>query len=219
MSMLYKPKKEIKWTLEKVSEGFRRFYEEHDRYPTAHDVDDFEYLPSSRQIQRSFGGLVSLRNQLGLTVENYTKGKERSITSSDINKKGKSYELLTYELLRNNFEDVFIHIERPVNISSNMNSKDRFDFYVYARPNNFAVDVFGTEDIRNFINIMNIKENKYKKSLGEGERLYFVYFSNIDLKNKINKWLSRRKKRMPTSWKILSFHELKGVIKKYNAFY
>jgi len=210
---------EIKWTLEKIRDGFEKFFEEYKRYPTAYDIDDSKYLPSSRQIQRSFGGLVSLRKKLGLPVENYTTGKERSETASDINKRGRSYEYITYELLRNFFQEIFIHIERPVNINFNMNSKDRFDFYVYAKPNNFAIDVFGTQDIRHLINTMNLKEKKYEKSLREGEWLYFVYFSNFNLRDNIDIWLSRRGKTMPTNWKILNWDDLKEEIKKYKSFY
>jgi len=219
MSMPYKTKKEIKWTLEKVSEGFKKFHEEHNRYPTAYDVDDFKHLPSSRQIQRSFGGLVSLRKKLGLTVDNYSTGKERSITASDINKKGRNYEYLAYELLRSFFQEIFIHAERPVDVNFNMNSKNRFDFYVFAKPNNFAVDVFGTQDIRHLIKTMNMKEKKYRKNIKRGECLYFVYFSDFNLKDKINIWLRRRNNAIPNNWKIISFDDLRGEMKKYSSFY
>ncbi|OHA45886.1 MAG: hypothetical protein A3A80_04405 [Candidatus Terrybacteria bacterium RIFCSPLOWO2_01_FULL_44_24] len=45
------------WDLEKIKQGFDLFYKENGRYPTTFDVDDYKYLPSSRQIQRNFGGL------------------------------------------------------------------------------------------------------------------------------------------------------------------
>ncbi len=65
-----------KWTVNKIRDGFEKFYELHSRYPTAHDIDDFHLLPSSRQIQRKFGGLTNLRKVIGLEIVNYGRGKD-----------------------------------------------------------------------------------------------------------------------------------------------
>jgi hypothetical protein len=48
-------KKEV-WTKENLIDGFKKFFDEHQRYPIAEEIDDSEYLPSSRQIQRASGG-------------------------------------------------------------------------------------------------------------------------------------------------------------------
>ena len=49
------------WTKENILNGLRKFFDDTGRYPTATEIDQNEYLPSSRQIQRAFGGLRNLR--------------------------------------------------------------------------------------------------------------------------------------------------------------
>lgn len=118
---------EKKWTLEKIKKGFEKFYGIHKKYPTAFEVDDFNWLPSSRQIQRKFGGLPNLRKELNLSIENYSTGKERSFVASEINKRGKDYENIIFEILRKKFDEKFIHIEKPLlkeNLVFGYSSKD-----------------------------------------------------------------------------------------------
>lgn len=215
-SSLSKPGRGKIWTLEKVKEGFDKFFEDHGRYPTSNEVDDFDYLPSARQIQRIWGGLIPLRKQLGLSIENYSQGSIRSKVAIEIGARGRKLEVIVRDFLQEKFKEPFVHIERPVHESS----KDRFDFYVYAKPKRFAIDVFGTSDIRKLIKNMNMKENRYIKDsiLKEGEMLYFIYFSEHDLGNKINEWLSRKKKKFSDNWKLLTFDEFKKEIAEYKSY-
>ncbi|MFA6047696.1 MAG: hypothetical protein WCV59_01140 [Parcubacteria group bacterium] len=201
----------ITWTLEKIKEGFDKFYNLYDRYPAAYDIDDFDFLPSSRQIQRKFGGLISLRKDLGLEINNYMHGKVRSNKISEFLNKGKYYENIAYKLLIEKFGEKFVHVEKPTYKRGDLheyNSKDRYDFYVYAKPTNFAIDVFGTSDSRGVVNIMNIKEKKYRK-INSKENLYFIYFGNNIKDEKVQSWLEKRKNKFPTNWKILSFKNFK----------
>lgn len=69
-----------------------KYYNEFGRYPTAHDIDLYPYLPSSRQIQRRFGGLPELRKQLGIQITDYTRGRTRSNKAAIIGKRGLNYE-------------------------------------------------------------------------------------------------------------------------------
>lgn len=66
------------WKIENIADGLKKFFHERGRYPTVHEIDDLDYLPTSRQIQRAFGGLVKLRQKLGLTITDYTTGACRS---------------------------------------------------------------------------------------------------------------------------------------------
>lgn len=212
-----------KWTLEKVKEGFEKFYELHKRYPAAYDVDDFDFLPSSRQIQRKFGGLVNLRKLLGLKIENYTQGDERSTKIADFNSRGRKYENILYGLLKQKFDEKFIHVEKPIpkengnDLCGTYNSKDRYDFYIYAKPNNFAIDVFCTVDERGVINIMNMKENKYLKS-NIRDILYFIYFGDNVNQDRIKKWQEKRKNKLPSNWKIMNLEDFKKELADYTSF-
>ena len=47
-------------TLKSVKNGFEKYYSLNGRYPTALEIDRCEYLPSSRQIQRNWGGVKKI---------------------------------------------------------------------------------------------------------------------------------------------------------------
>ena len=204
---------ETVWTIESIKDGFEKFREINGRYPTAFEIDDFALLPSSRQIQRRFGGVPNLRKKLGLSIENYTTGDIRSSTACRIGKVGKNCENIIFKLLRDKFDEKFVHIERPVNFDR----KNRLDFYVFAKPNNFCVDVFNTDGgIRTFIGNMNTKERKYRNStVNLNENLYFVYFGDKIDKDRVQLWLSRKTTRHPANWIILDVNEFKVEIERY----
>lgn len=64
--------------LPKYTKAVHRFIKENDREPTAIDFDTVGYLPSSRTLQRLYGGLPRFRKEVGLKINNFTKGKERT---------------------------------------------------------------------------------------------------------------------------------------------
>ncbi len=213
------PHKNI-WTIEKIKDGFEKFFNTYGRYPTALEIDSFDFLLSSRQIQRKFGGLPNLRKILNLPIENYGSGEERSSISSNVNKRGRNYENIIYELLKKNFDEKFIHIEKPLlneNLMLGYSSKNRYDFYVYAKPNNFAIDVFGTDNSRGVKIIMNIKEKKYIKS---NSRLivYFIYFGKNINDADIISWINKKTNKFPINWIILNFKEFQEELKKYSSY-
>jgi len=155
-----------------------------------------------------------------LEVENYGQGKERSNLVSGFNIRGRQYENILFCLLKEHFDEKFIHVEKPTtkkDCESEYNSKDRYDFYVYAKPSNFAVDVFGTDATRGVVNIMNIKEKKYRK-INSKENLYFVYFGNSIDKNKVRNWMFTRKNKFPVNWKIIDLEDFKSELRKYTSF-
>ncbi|MEK7076488.1 MAG: hypothetical protein AAB941_02410 [Patescibacteria group bacterium] len=54
----------IKWDLNKIKAGLEDFYNLNNRYPSALEIDKYPLLPSSRQVQRKFGGLKDLERFL-----------------------------------------------------------------------------------------------------------------------------------------------------------
>lgn len=132
---------EIRWTLENIKEGIERFAAEHNRFPTARDFDSYKLLPSARQVQRSFGGLESLRLALGLKELNYTKGKLRSTIATDAGTRGVAAEEALEIILIEHFGEPFVHTQKRYI----RGGKSRYDFFVYAEGISFGVDVFVTE--------------------------------------------------------------------------
>lgn len=156
-----------KWTKEKIQEGFDKFFTENGRYPTALEIDAYGFLPSSRQIQRAFGGLVKLRQDLGLEITNFGIGNERSKIATIVNHRGRNLEKKVEQVLIEHFGEHFVHIEKPLNkyyiggANSDQNNKFRADFFVYAKNYQFCIDVFYASNWYNFVNIMNIKKPNY----------------------------------------------------------
>lgn len=130
----------IRWTLEVIKEGIDRFHVEQQRPPTAQDFDDVSYLPSARQIQRSFGGMSKLRAALGQTELDYTRGGLRSEIASNAGRRGVEAEEALEIILIDYFGEPFVHTQKRYI----RGGKSRYDFYVYAYNYSFGIDVFTT---------------------------------------------------------------------------
>jgi len=144
------------WSDESIKVGFDRFITENGRLPTAPEVDSCDYLPSSRQIQRQFGGLRSLRSKLGYTDVDFGIGEHRRAISNRVGSRGVEAEILIENLLISKFGEVYVHIEKRYGTKLN-----RLDFFVFSPEGNFGVDVFYTETIRDMQKNINVKINKY----------------------------------------------------------
>jgi hypothetical protein len=142
------------WSKDEILAGLHYFYELHTAFPTAHEIDAFEYLPSSRSIQRSYGGLVKLRSELlPKEIANYTKGSQRSAKAKRANADGRLYEAQFFEYLTGHFKEIAVHehkLIRPGDVNC--------DFFVYLNETKgIVIDIFYAASILNFINIINIK--------------------------------------------------------------
>ena len=137
------------WTLEKIKDCFDKFLKENGRIPTAPEIDKIDCSPSSRTIQRSFGGLEKLRKEFGYSDLHFNKGHRRSTAVKEFNKRGRNIEIELEKELKNIFHEVFVHTEKIFD-----DSKVRVDFYVYNKTNNFGVDVFYTDTMVNLLKIL-----------------------------------------------------------------
>jgi len=88
------------WNLERLGKGFQQFFSEHDRLPTSNEVDKTDYLPSTKQIQRVWGGLPNLRKMLGYEDIHFGKGKFRSKISLDASIAGRKLEIRLEKIQR-----------------------------------------------------------------------------------------------------------------------
>ncbi len=164
------------WTIDEVRAGFLYYHQLFSRYPTAHEIDAFEYLPSSRSLQRSFGGLVDIRRKLNLPIENYTKGESRSVKAKEADERARIYEEEFFLFLTNHFQEIAIHeqkVIRPGNVRS--------DYFIYLKSNTgVIIDVFYANSLRNMSNIISIKLKTYVKLK---QQVYFVLVGNPNISN------------------------------------
>jgi len=114
------------WTAEKIKDSLERFNCENGHYPTVTEIDQTSYLPSSRQIQRRFGGLKCFRKTSGYSITDFSSGKERSKIAGRSGKTGRSGEKIVEKMLVDHFGEEFVHIEKIWG-----QTKQRLDFYVY----------------------------------------------------------------------------------------
>jgi hypothetical protein len=198
------------WTIEKIKEGFDRFLLENGRLPIAPEIDSLDYLPSSRQIQRKFGGLEKLRTIIGYTDTHFGRGSFRREISNKTGVKGRSTEIELEKILKEKFGEVFVHTEKIFE-----DLKYRVDFYVYSPDGNFGVDVFYTETMRDLQKNINIKINKYQKFPCQ----LFLVVGNDEFKQEsLNEYMANKRKSLPQNTTIFAFQSLIDFIKTKNNY-
>lgn len=187
------------WTSEQLSAGLEYFKELHGRYPTAHDVDAFDYLPSSRSIQRSYGGLVSLRKiLLPNEVTDFTRGAHRSSAAREAIKNSQKFELGFYNVLTKNFAEIAIHehkVIRPGGVNC--------DFYIYLKKDSgVVIDIFYAESLKNLVAIVNIKLKRY---VLVKQPTYLVIVGNTQIEQSdIDEKVRNRKGALPSHIQLQS---------------
>jgi len=159
------------WTIERLKVAFDRYISEHGRLPMAPEVDQTEYLPSSRQIQRKFGGLKALRELLGYEDTDFGSGKSRSSIATRGNLRAKEAERELEQELAQIFGEPYVHSEKYYGPGRN-----RADFIVYTQDGHFGIDVFTTETKHDLQKNVAIKVDKYL-DFPKSVRLFFVVVS------------------------------------------
>lgn len=195
---------DIIWSIEKIKEGFERFLLENHRLPTTPEIDSVDYLPSSKQLQRRFGGVKELRKLLGYQDVDFGAGKYRRDISLRTNKRGREAELELEKILRNKFGEVFVHTERIFD-----DSKNRVDFYIYTPSGNFGIDIFYTDTIRDLQKNINLKIDKYNNFK---EPLYFVVANDNFTQTALDNYSANKKKFISTSTRIINLNSLYKII-------
>lgn len=195
----------VKWTIEKIKEGFESFYKEHGRYPTSVEVDRYAKLPSSRQIQRSFGGLPAIRELLKLKGQiDFTKGKHSSERAFMINKRAHKVEHEVYEYLIGLFGKPFVHRE----FFFNDDRRTRTDFYVYYDKGNFSVDVFYPGDTQSMNVCINSKLKSYKAFQTSYPTIFLMMNDSIS-EEKIKRVLQNKKNKLRANQEVMTFDQFK----------
>ncbi len=194
----------IKWNLESIKIGLERFKNEFGRYPSTLDFDKVDYLPSSRMIQRNFGGIVNLKRELKLDgVLDYTKGEYRSGVASKLYKDAVKYEEDFYNYLISVVEEIRVHehkILRPGHICC--------DFFVYTKASGgIAIDIFYAQDLQSFARVIG---NKFRRYCQLPHDIYFVLVGNHSIgQEDIDSLMKNRKIKITPNIKIKNELEFK----------
>src|SRR3989338_7377681 len=202
--------KNPQWTAEKIKEGFDRFIKEKGRLPKSLEIDESDYLPNRKFIERNFGGLEKLRGELGYRDTHFGKGKFRSEIAHRVNISGRNIELNLEKLLKNKFGEVFVHTEKIFD-----NTKNRVDFYIYSPSGNLGIDVFGTDTMFNLQSNISAKLNKYS---GFNERLLFVVASNSLSQVDLDTYMMKKTKIIPKNAKIITIQSLEQAVSQMKAY-
>jgi len=199
------------WTLDNLRDGFQYFFDVNNRYPNALEIDRFDYLPTSRTIQRRFGGLQALRKVLGLGTINFSAGETRSESARIVGQRGFKIENELGEILVNKFGQAFVHLERPFG-----NSKRRIDFYIFCPDGNFGLDVFYPASVYNMKTILNLKIKAYNNRFMEDN---YLVVSNPEItQEQIDSVIEKKIKKLPLRCQTVSLQSFRELIKNKRTY-
>jgi len=188
-----------KWPIEAIRTGMEKYKEIYSHYPHTLDFDKVDFLPSSKLIQRNFGGIVKLKELLGLDCDkDGTKGEYRSNIARRTWNDAVGYEQQFYEFLISKKPEISVHehkILRPGNICC--------DFFVYTSDREgFAIDIFYAQDLFSLSRIVYLKNKRYNKL---NFPVYFVLVGNDLIKqNDIDMLINNRKNPIGSNIKVLT---------------
>lgn len=193
-----------------IKTEFENFLKQTGRYPTTQEIDAGKNMPSSRSMQRRFGGVQKVREMLGMEITNYTKGESRAAKAKICNERSVTTEDKTLQILLNVFPIQTIHQQAKYSLKLN----NRCDFLVYNKTSDFYIDVFYTENILNLNSILNIKLLKYETI--KDKPVYFIV-DGLNKKDIIIK-LENKVKYLPDNFKVITLDDLDTEIKQYTPY-
>lgn len=201
------------WSIEKIKEGFEKFYKEYNRYPTAHEIDSYSYLPSSRQIQRKYGGLPKIRKALNLSgPSDFTKGPYSSQRARKIGARDNKFGQVVYKYLINHFGEGFVH--RKYFFVDD--KRTQTDFYIYYDKGTFSVDIFYPKDIKSLIGCINSKLKTYKSQIMLEYQVIFLMMNDDINDEEIKRALSQKKNPLHKNQHILKYKQFKEFCNSKN---
>lgn len=194
-----------KITIENIRDGFNKFFIKNKHYPTSIEINHCDYLPSTRLIERNFGGLKSLRLKLGLEIVDYTRGEARSEMVRKINSRSQDLKIQVKKLLVDIFGKANVHQGPPFMDDC----KKSADFLVYYSGGSFFVDLFHPQDHNSFTSCVNAKSKKY--GVNTSDKFYLV-----NTNPEVPCLLEKRKTPLPKNQVPISLDDFWPTIKKFN---
>lgn len=203
--------KQRAWKLNEIKEGFDLFFESHSRYPTATEFDQFDYLPSSRTVQRRFGGLIALREELNLKGQkDFTKGSHSTNRAKEINTRAHKLKNEVYKYLVGTFGREFVHRE----FFFTDDKRTRTDFFIYTKDGNFSIDVFYPANRHSLNDCLNQKMRTYSPDLMLQYPVIFVQMNEDITEEAIASIIKNKKNKLQQNQHLMTYGELKKFCKK-----
>ncbi len=194
------------WQIKDLKRGFEKFYEMHGYYPASHEIDAFEHLPSSRSIQRKFGGLVRVREKLSLNTSfDLRTGEHSSKRAKEINIRAHKIKKEVYDYLISIFEIEFVHREHFFTDDRRI----RTDFFINDVSGNFSVDVFFSKNKRNLIGCLISKMRTYKSISMLQYPVIFLQMNKEISGEEIHEILARKKNKLRKYQRVMILGEFK----------
>lgn len=204
----------VKWPLELIKAGLQRFYTEHDRYPTATEVDSYQYLPRAKTIERRFGGLVALRKQLNLKgQQDFRTGAHSSARARSIGARAHVVEREVYDLLCRRFGKEYVHRE----FFFFDDKRTRADFFVYDAGKGFCVDVFYPRDRHNLVGCLNSKQRKYSEECMRQYPIIFLQMNSELSQGILDDYLGKKTVALPKGQQLMGWHSFNVFIRSREA--
>lgn len=207
------------WNISNIEAGFEKFYEIHGRYPSGPELDTFEYLPSSKTIERKFGGIQKLRKELNLEHEalDYTRGKIRSEMAGKMWARSSDDEEEYYKYLITKIPELYIHEHKVLRCDKNKTDTDFFIYYPTSNKSTsypdlgkgIAIDIFYAVDILSLLKQVQIKQKKY------APMSYPVYFLNTNKEipqGLIDSRIFDKKDKLPQNIKVCNIDYFNSTI-------
>jgi len=192
------------WTPERIKEGFEQFIIDNERLPTAAEVDTSERLPSSRYIQKRFGGLEKLRHELGYTDTHLGKGNFRSNIATEVGVRSKEITTNLHQQLLEQFGPDSVQTEKT------FSGQHRVDFFIHTPEGNFGIDIFYAETIRTLQSSVNIK---MKKFIEFTEPLYLTVANEDITQQQLNDYVKNKKIPLPDNIQLVTLPNLRKYLK------
>lgn len=172
----------------------------HGHYPSSIELDKSDFLPSAKTVQRKFGGLKKLKQELGID-EPVLRQK------LDINNFHSKVDIMT--ILSKKYQPEAIqrfpdelNVELKINVNKSVSNN--------IAHNITYIDFLYPSDKKSFIGCVNAKQNK----LGffeEGRILLIVMNKHISQKD-IDTFMETKKNKMPDNIKVLAYTNATNVL-------
>ena len=187
----------------------KEFHLEHGRWPEYKDFHSGNGLPRTRTLERSYGGLVSLRKQLGIHADMRT-GEARSLSVMNFNERGRIAEDGVYQMLLGHFQEPFIHSQYPISNKT----KHRADWCIfYGSGKKVIIDAFWPVDMRSFVGCLNSKIRKHKHYDEKSVPVIFLHMNKEMNDHDVNDFVDRKKIKLASNQSVMSICEFEEFIK------